>query len=432
MRDVDQERAVAPREGGQGECVRGGQACDEEAVVGLVSGALPVPSPHAPRAECPRCRRPVVACYCAHVTSIPTRTRVLVLQHPRERDKAIGTARIAALCLPNAELVVGVDLGDDPRVRAALSDPTRQAVLLYPGAEGSAPPVAPAGPVTLVVVDGTWHHARTLLRENPWLRALPRYALSPPRPSEYRIRREPRADYVSTIEALAYTLGALEGEPERLQAILAPFRAMVETQLGYARVGHGRTRLRRRTPRAGRSRLPACLASPNLVCLAVEANAWPNDRKAGGPPFPHELVHVLAHRLADGTGFEQIVAPRLPLGPSAIAHARLTPEQLAAGCELGALHAVWSTFLRPDDVLCTWGMYGVGLLKRDGLQLNGEHVDLRKVAGDHLKARPGSAEDLVARLGLPWASAGLGRGGERLGMLTAVTRWLAAAATTAS
>src|ERR1700722_5104347 len=110
-----------------------------------------------PRAVCPRCRRPASVCYCAHLSSIETKTRVLLLQHPRERDMAIGTARMATLCLPNAELAVGVRWEDSPVLTRALSDPERPAVLLYPGP--GAIDVAtdpPAGPVTLIVIDGTW------------------------------------------------------------------------------------------------------------------------------------------------------------------------------------------------------------------------------------------------------------------------------------
>nr|MDQ3300003.1 DTW domain-containing protein [Myxococcota bacterium] len=47
-----------------------------------------------------RCRRPQVVCYCAALPRIDTSTRVVILQHPRERDMAIGTARMASLCLP--------------------------------------------------------------------------------------------------------------------------------------------------------------------------------------------------------------------------------------------------------------------------------------------------------------------------------------------
>jgi DTW domain-containing protein YfiP len=172
---------------------------------------------------------------------LPTRTRVVLLQHPRERHVAIGTARMAMLCLPNSELHVGADWTDSPVLARILADATRPPALLFPGP--GAIDIArdpPRGPITLVVVDGTWRQVRKVLLANPVLSALPRYAFEPPAPSEYRIRREPSASCVSTIEALAHVLGALEGEPERFTALLAPFRAMIDGQLEHrARAGLG-------------------------------------------------------------------------------------------------------------------------------------------------------------------------------------------------
>ena len=168
-----------------------------------------------PRRECLRCGRPEVTCYCAHVERIATQTKVLVLQHPREEDKAIGTARMATLCLESAEVAVGIDFSNNTQVRALLNDPARPAVLLYPGPDSKdLAKEPPTGPVTLVVVDGTWSQARTLTKRNPWLLELPQYAFEPDKPSEYRIRKEPRPDYVSTIEALTSALGLLEGDAD--------------------------------------------------------------------------------------------------------------------------------------------------------------------------------------------------------------------------
>ena len=99
------------------------------------------------RPLCPKCRRPVVVCYCEHVEPVETRTRVVFLQHPRERDVPINTVRIARLCLPNSDTRVGVDFGADSAVRAALSDPERPAALLFPGPDSvdlrEAPPSGP-------------------------------------------------------------------------------------------------------------------------------------------------------------------------------------------------------------------------------------------------------------------------------------------------
>ncbi len=384
-----------------------------------------------PRAMCARCARPVSACYCAHVVSIPTRTKVVVLQHPRERHKAIGTARIAALCLPSAEIVVGVDFRDDRRARTLLANPDAPAVLLYPSPDArDLRTDPPRGPVTLVVVDGTWHHAKTLLRENPWLHDLPKVAFVPDRPSEYRIRREPRDDYVSTIEAMVHALGMLERDADRFQALLTPFRAMVDTQLSFASQQNApRKRTYRRQHADAASRLPPLLLKPRLLCVMGEANAWPHDRTIGGPPHPHELVHACAFRLADGARFEHVIAPRLPLSASPIKHARLTEAWLRHGIDLPTALAAWNDFTQPDeDVLCTWGHYATGLMKREGMVMPGRAIDIRKVAGDYLKARPGSAEDVIHKVGLTWQPYGLGRGGNRLGMLIAITRWLVEAA----
>ncbi|HEY0193979.1 MAG TPA: tRNA-uridine aminocarboxypropyltransferase, partial [Kofleriaceae bacterium] len=176
-----------------------------------------------PRAMCDRCRRPMRVCYCTALPRLETRTRVVILQHPRERDMPIGTARMASLCLPRSELHVGVRWADNPALARAIGDPARPAILLYPG-PGARDILRepPAGPVTLVVVDGTWSQAKSVVRDNPILQTLPRYAFATPEPSQYRIRREPRAEYVSTIEALMYVLGALEGEPERFRSLLDP------------------------------------------------------------------------------------------------------------------------------------------------------------------------------------------------------------------
>jgi hypothetical protein len=66
----------------------------------------------------------------------------------------------------------------------------------------------------ILVLDGTWSQAKTLWWRNPWLLKLPRIALTPREPSLYgKLRREPRREWVSTLEAVADVLPAL-GEPE--------------------------------------------------------------------------------------------------------------------------------------------------------------------------------------------------------------------------
>mgnify|MGYP005815064385 CR=1 FL=1 len=69
--------------------------------------------------------------------------KVLVLQHPRERDKAVGTAHMASLCLPNAHVAVGVDLSGQREVGRLLSDPEAPPILLFPSDDAHDLAVAP-------------------------------------------------------------------------------------------------------------------------------------------------------------------------------------------------------------------------------------------------------------------------------------------------
>lgn len=185
--------------------------------------------------------RPVPVCYCAKLRPTHARTHVVFLQHPRERGMAIGTARMAHLSLPGSELHVGLELADHSRVSAVAREPGTY--VLFPGDGASSPAqLRDAPPRNLIVVDGTWPMARKVITKNPFLAALPRVGISPRRPSNYRIRRQPAAHCISTIEAVAEVLGALEGDHARFDAMLEAFDYMVDLQLDRAR-RHGAGRL---------------------------------------------------------------------------------------------------------------------------------------------------------------------------------------------
>ena len=337
----------------------------------------------------------------------------------------VGTARMASLCLPSSELHVGADFRGTPLLVGLAADRERPAVLLYPGEGAIDIGVSPPdGPVTLVVVDGTWSHARKLVRTHPELAALPRYTFVPAKPSEYQIRREPDESYVSTIEALVYVLGALERDPERFTSLLVPFRAMVSAQLGYAEKSTG-PRHKRRRKRARGPRGPAILRerAPDLVCVAAEANGWP----FGHPNRMNEvgeLVHWLARRVASGETFEAVIAPRGELAPSTPAHIGLTLEQLRAGVSLEAFLVAWRAFLRESDVLCAWGDHPMRLLASVGGATSPEPLDLRHVVRVLENRHLGTLEAFHATLGVGANVDATNRGARRVAMITDVTQKL--------
>ncbi|HEY3497575.1 MAG TPA: DTW domain-containing protein [Polyangiaceae bacterium] len=383
-------------------------------------------APSTPREICQGCKRPARVCVCAAVVRVPTRTRVVILQHPRESSVPINTARLAELGLPNAERHVGVEFATSPRVRELLADHEAPAILLYPG-EGakSLTREPPTGPVTLIVIDGTWWQARKLVRKNPELASLPRYALDPTEPSRYRIRREPAAHCVSTIEAIVQALGCLERDTPGLEGLLAPFDAMVEHQLYFARGERAARHLAR--PRRPRTlRFPAAFGerAGDLVVGYAETNAWPRGTPLGEGS---EVVHLVAERLGDGARFEAFVAPRRPLTPSFEHHTGIAPERVLAGESLAVFHERWQAFLRPSDILAGWGWFWSEALRHEGIALP-ERIDLRLFARRKLREKCGDVSQCAERLGAvperPWAA---GRTGVRAAGALAVARALVAA-----
>jgi DTW domain-containing protein YfiP len=355
-------------------------------------------------------------CYCALLPRIDTTTRVVILQHRRERDMPIGTARMASLCLPKAELHVGVDWTDHAPLQRALGDPERPPVLLYPGPNARdilCEP--PQGPVTLVVVDGTWAQARSVVRDNPILNTLPRYAFAAPEPSRYRIRKEPQVEYCSTIEALVHVLGVLEGDAEKFRALLVPFEAMIDAQIA-CEAGTPAQRSRYVKSRAKRPNLPAAIASrwDDLLCVAGEANSWPY--REGKPTRPTELVHWLAYRPSDGSLFDAIARPRGDLAPSTEFHSELAESELVAGMPVEQLVERFAAFVRPRDVVCAWGDYAPALFTAHGGVLPAEELDLKLIAMNYAQRKVGGLERCAGEA-TPLAA---GRGGRRLAMLAAL------------
>lgn len=193
--------------------------------------------------------------------AIATRRRVLVLQHPQEPHERRNSAPLLAEGLERATLRVGLSW---PNLKRALGDDTAvpsRWLVLYLGSGVHAPPGWSAPPGTLVPVDkkgvpvpdpgavlreidgivaldGTWSQAKALWWRNAWLLKLRRAILVPRGPSRYgRLRREPRAEATSTLEAVATALTALGEPPEVEVALLERFDAFVAAERARGRSG---------------------------------------------------------------------------------------------------------------------------------------------------------------------------------------------------
>ena len=199
------------------------------------------------REECYVCYRAKKNCLCDSIKPFSTRMRFVILMHAKEdRKQKTGTARLAKMCLTNAELLAGTDFTHNERVNSLLRDPSYNPFVLYPGPEavnfktlGSN--LLPEGKTLLIfVIDGTWVCAKRLLNKSRNIRALPRLSFSRSYISRFAIKKQPREHCVSTIEAIRYLCEeAEEAGYENLNAqsetLMIVFKKLVDTQIRHQR-----------------------------------------------------------------------------------------------------------------------------------------------------------------------------------------------------
>jgi len=283
-------------------------------------------------------------CFCDSIPDIDNRTEVLMLQHRREQFHRFNTARIVHRALRNSIL-----LADHTENLAHRLQLRPRAGLLYPGPSATLLDDLPVDerPEQLVVVDGTWHHTKTLVRDIPALQSLPRYRLAPIAPSRYRIRREPDAMCVSTVEAIVAALRILEPETIGFDALLQAFETMVDVQLahpGSERGARFKTRGRRTL-----QNIPLALQGnlENIVVDYGEATPGEKGRKrVAGPP-----ITWVAKRLGDGGEFGCTLIPPSPLSEVHLGHLELNHADFVSAVSLAEAQRRWASFQRPSDLV---------------------------------------------------------------------------------
>ncbi len=195
----------------------------------------------------------------ADAEAIDNRLFLLILQHPREKREALATAALTVAMLRRAELVVGLSWPNLARALGRPADPRRWAVLYLGSArprgfglhsdvvalDAHGEPTADQAAMLrdldgAVLLDGSWGEAKALWWRNPWLLKLRRLVLDPQRPSHYnRVRREPRREALSTIEAAALLLKRIEGRPQ-IETALNDALDQLIAEAAERRPGHRR------------------------------------------------------------------------------------------------------------------------------------------------------------------------------------------------
>lgn len=197
--------------------------------------------------------------------TIDNKVAVLILQHPQEQDRLLGTAKLVCTTLGNARLTIGLSWRNLGHALKAPAEPGEWGVLYLGSALaakiGGGPLIAldrkgepladqeaaRRGLKGIVALDGNWAQAKALWWRNPWLTKLRRFVVVPNGPSLYGdLRRQARSEAVSTLEAVALALSVLEGDPTAREKLLAPFRDLLDGARAAGLRGSKRDRRRKR------------------------------------------------------------------------------------------------------------------------------------------------------------------------------------------
>src|SRR5246127_3174799 len=198
--------------------------------------------------ECPDCGKAMPLCICDTIEPIKSRISLLILQHPQEQDRALGTARLTALHFKDAVVKIGLSWSSlSKALGRTVHDPSRWAILYLGSAKVADLDTdkeivainrkgqleehqrAILGDIEgIVLLDGTWSQAKALWWRNAWMLKCQRVILGPKRASRYgKLRKEPRRDGLSTIEAAAMLLAALEKRPDIEATLNGSFERML-------------------------------------------------------------------------------------------------------------------------------------------------------------------------------------------------------------
>lgn len=190
---------------------------------------------------------PQSTCICKHISPLRTKTRFIILMHPKEYKKEKnGTGHMTKLQLENSEIIVGVDFTNNKRVNDILANEKNSSFLLYPGKDNFNLSVRESSEVNsfmghnpyLFILDGTWPCARKMLKLSKNLQKLKRVSFDNTIKSKFIIKQQPESLCLSTIESVYTVLNLLkEGDVEACDTenFLIPFEKMIAHQLEYMR-----------------------------------------------------------------------------------------------------------------------------------------------------------------------------------------------------
>lgn len=164
------------------------------------------------REYCPQCDKAIQACFCHKLNKFTIDSQIIILQHPTEKGHPLGTAKIAELSLDKCKIIEGEDFSNNKQLNSILQN--KNCCLVFPKLENPKDQerFSFQDIQTYIVIDGTWKKAKKILFLNPQLEQLPRLSIQSYQKSNYILRKEPKENYLSTLEATIEVLKIVENK----------------------------------------------------------------------------------------------------------------------------------------------------------------------------------------------------------------------------
>ena len=186
---------------------------------------------------CLQCLKTKKACICEWITPISTEVELIILQHPTEAKRPLGTAKILSLSLVNCRIFIGENFTDHTELNTLLADEQYQHQVLF--LDSSSQAISSSSNQAkqkqrVILLDGTWKKAYKMWQLSTNLHSLPKVHLDTELSGNYRVRKAPKDNALSTAEAGYHVLSQLDGESgatkelDKFGSILTAFDNMIE------------------------------------------------------------------------------------------------------------------------------------------------------------------------------------------------------------
>ena len=184
---------------------------------------------------CQACGLPNIICICDKVEKISLKNKVSVIIPYIERHKSSNTGGLVKAVLSNSEVFIRGEKNKLFNPDNVIKNNYQNLILYTGGRELTHEYITSFNkPVNLIVPDGTWTTAPRIVVREPKFHKIPKVSLFNPPKSQYKLRKHPNPYYISTFEAILYSLEIIENNHDLKEKLLCYFLMKIDNLLWLA------------------------------------------------------------------------------------------------------------------------------------------------------------------------------------------------------